>query len=178
MYKNFILEFIRAKGQEGNGSAERLHAKVGDRMLLPPCLFPVIYHWVSPPCAMDIRLCRWFGWLAGFLIWFFALMVVVMDPFFITSNNPMQKWLLFMAFQQHFGHAKPPFNGSRLEFMWNPISLILNVLLAFEIPATAYIIGESLVAYQIGCVADRSGIIQSWRKKKKCSLCRDESIDL
>ena len=49
MYKNFILEFIRAKGQEGNGSAERLHAKVGDRMLLPPCLFPVIYHWVSPP---------------------------------------------------------------------------------------------------------------------------------
>ena len=49
MYKNFILEFIRAKGQEGNGSAERLHEKVGDRMLLPPCLFPVIYHWVSPP---------------------------------------------------------------------------------------------------------------------------------
>ena len=51
MYENFILEFIRAKGQEGNGSAERLHAIVGDRMLLSPCLFPVIYHWVSPPCS-------------------------------------------------------------------------------------------------------------------------------
>ena len=36
-------------GQEGSGSTERLHAKVGDRMHLPPCLFPVIYHWVSPP---------------------------------------------------------------------------------------------------------------------------------
>ena len=28
MYKNFILEFIRAKMQEGNGNAERFHAKV------------------------------------------------------------------------------------------------------------------------------------------------------
>ena len=46
---------------------------------------------------MDIRLCCWFGWLAGFHIWFFALGVVVMDLFFITSNNPMQKWLLFAA---------------------------------------------------------------------------------
>ena len=24
-----------------------------------------------------------------------------------------------MAFQQHFGHAKPPFNVFRLEFTWN-----------------------------------------------------------
>ena len=77
--------------------------------------------------AMDIRLCRWFGWLAGFHIWFFALGVVLMDPFFITSNNPMRKWLLFVAFQQHSGHAKLPFNVSRLEFMWNPISLLFNV---------------------------------------------------
>ena len=73
------------------------------------------------------RLCRWFGWLAWFHISFFALGVVVIDPFFITTNNPMQKWLLFEAFQQHFGHSKPPFNVSRLLFMWNPISLLLNV---------------------------------------------------
>ena len=33
MNKNFISEFIRAKGQEGSGSTERLHAKLGDRNL-------------------------------------------------------------------------------------------------------------------------------------------------
>ena len=47
MYKNFILEFIGAKGQEGSGSTERLHAKVGDHILLALCLFPVS----SPPCG-------------------------------------------------------------------------------------------------------------------------------
>ena len=72
--------------------------------------------------AMDIRLCRWFCWLAGFHIWF-----VVMDPLFIASNNRMQKWLLFVAFQQNFGHAKPPFNVFRLEFMWKTISFLLYV---------------------------------------------------
>ena len=49
MYKNFILECILVKGKEGSGSTGRLHAKVGDPKRLPPCLFPVIYYWVSPP---------------------------------------------------------------------------------------------------------------------------------
>ena len=35
------------------------------------------------------------------------------------------------------------------------IILLLNQLVEFEISATAYIIGESLVAYQIGYVSDR-----------------------
>ena len=72
--------------------------------------------------AMDIRLCRWFGWLAGFHIWFFALGVVVMDLIFITSNNPMQKWLLLVAFQQYFGHANPPLSlsscGTQFSCFW------------------------------------------------------------
>ena len=33
--------------------------------------------------------------------------------------------------------------------------MISNKLVEFEISATAYIIGESLIAYQIGHVADR-----------------------
>ena len=37
--------------------------------------------------AMDIRVCRWFGWLAGFHIWFFALGVVCMFGILERWNN-------------------------------------------------------------------------------------------
>jgi len=51
--------------------------------------------------------------------------VIVVDPFFITSDYTMQKILSFMPDKQHFTCEKSAFNVSRLQFIWK-IPLLLN----------------------------------------------------
>ena len=76
--------------------------------------------------SMNIRLgCR--CWSIARSPWFPLLWVIVVDPFFITSDwYTMQKTLSFMPGKQHFTCEKSAFNVSRLQFVWNPIPLLLN----------------------------------------------------
>jgi len=46
---------------------------------------------------MDIRLCRGYWCIAGLIAWLFSLWVVVVYPFFITSNNTIVKNLSVFA---------------------------------------------------------------------------------
>jgi len=76
--------------------------------------------------SMNIRLgCRCWS-MARWSPWFPLLWVIVVDPFFITSDYTMQKTFSFMPGKQHFTCEKSAFNVSRLQFIWNLIPLLLN----------------------------------------------------
>ena len=57
--------------------------------------------------------------------WFPLLWIIVVDLIFITSDYTIQI-LSFMPGKQHFSCEKSAFNVSRLQFIWNPIPLLLN----------------------------------------------------
>ena len=75
--------------------------------------------------SMNIQLgCRCWSmarWSLFLLLW-----IIVVDPFFITSDYTMQKTLSFIPGKQHFTCEKSAFNISRLQFIWNLIPLLLN----------------------------------------------------
>jgi len=73
----------------------------------------VFFPWIFG-LAVDVE-----AWPGGPLLW-----VIVVDPFFIISDYTMQKTLSFMPGKQHFTCEK--FIVSRLQFIWNPIPLLLN----------------------------------------------------
>ena len=82
--------------------------------------------------AVNIRFGRRRGSMAGNSPWFSALGIIVMNPFFISSHNAMQKSLPSLPFKQLFTSKQTPFNIFRLQFVWHPISLLLNHSHGFE----------------------------------------------
>ena len=75
---------------------------------------------------MNIRLgCRCWS-MIRWSPWFPLLWVIVVDPFFITSDYTMQKILSFMPGKQHFTCEKSAFNVSRLQFIWKILQTFAN----------------------------------------------------
>ena len=79
--------------------------------------------------------------------WYFAIKIALM--IIINSKNPFQKRLIFVAFKQHFWQAKLSSNVSWLQFIWHPISLLLNTyirmlyFLLFEMGARVNLKGSA-----------------------------------
>lgn len=68
--------------------------------------------------SMNIRLRRWWTWLARLYPCLLALGIIVLNPFLVGSDNWMQKTLPVLALEQLFTDEKLPFRVSRLQLMW------------------------------------------------------------
>ena len=82
--------------------------------------------------TMSIRSGLECGGISGNSLRFSALMIIVVDLFFVIGHNAMWKPLPIPSLMQTFTSKETPFNISRLQLVRNPISNLLNHFHGFE----------------------------------------------
>ena len=77
--------------------------------------------------AKAIRSSSRCGRLSRINVWFFTFRIHKKDPFFIASNDTMQKRLPFVSWKQNFACVFAPLHLPLVQLMWHPSTDLLNL---------------------------------------------------